>query len=242
MKLINARFAQADRGKGWPNQDRSSFPLPTFSLPNYCPVQPARTMKSLNFTTNKCILASTFAALMLVAVATALRSVAQSTNPASSTTHTNEMSRYLVAVQETFASDTAATNLTDIERTRLMNESIKTNLAAQLWFRAAMVGQASSCGAKMAAELRVLESLRAGRTNDAIRELEESLDSDIIVLATYLRTGDETKAFKATRQPVEALQWARDYRLKFPYKSGNPATDDRVKEGLSYINEIAPPH
>jgi len=198
-------------------------------------------MKTLNFTTNKCIVLSTLAALMVGAATTAIRSAAQSTNPAANTTHTNEMSRYLVGVQETFASGTAATNLTDVERTRLMNESIKTNLAAQLWFRAAMVGQASSCGAKMAAELRVLESMRAGRTNDAIRELEESLDSDIIVLATYLRTGDETKAFKTTRQPVEALEWARDYRLKFPHKSGNPATDDGVKDGLSYINEIAPP-
>jgi hypothetical protein len=86
-------------------------------------------------------------------------------------------------------------------------------------------------------EIRTLESLRAGRTNDAIRALEESLDSDIIMLAEHLKMSDETKAFKPTRQPLEALQWAKVYRLKFPRKSGNPATDDRVKYGLSYLDK-----
>jgi hypothetical protein len=27
------------------------------------------------------------------------------------------------------------------------------------------------------------------------------------------------------------------YRLKFPYKSGNPATDEQVKNGLSYVDQ-----
>jgi len=176
-------------------------------------------------------------AALMIAAAMGIRSVAQSANLASNTKPTNEMSRYLEAVQEALVSGTAATNLTDVERSRLLNESIKTNLAAQLWFRAAMVGNASSWGARMAGEIRALDSLRAGRTNDAIRELEESLDGDIILLADHLRAGDETKAFKPTRQPLEALQSAKDYRLKFPRKTGNPAIDDRVKYGLSYLDK-----
>ena len=88
----------------------------------------------------------------------------------------------------------------------------------------------------MAVEIRALESLRAGRLNDAIRDLEEALDGDIIVLAEHLWVGEEGKMFKPTRQPLEALQWAKDYRLKFPHKSGNPTTDDRVKYGLSYLD------
>jgi len=115
-----------------------------------------------------------------------------------------------------------------------MNESIKTNLAAQLWFRQAMSGAASAQGAKMGGELRILETLRAGRTEEAIRLLEDDLNSDIVVLAFHLRIGDETKTFQTTPQPSTALQWARGYRLKFPYKSGNPATDDQVKNALSY--------
>jgi hypothetical protein len=82
------------------------------------------------------------------------------------------MSQYVEAVRRAIISDTAATNLSEAECSRLMNDSIKTDLAAQLWFRQAMAGRASEGGLKMAQEVRVLECLRAGRTNDAIRMLE----------------------------------------------------------------------
>ena len=175
-------------------------------------------------------------AALMISAAMGIRSGAQSANPASNTSPTNQMSRYLEAQQEALVSGTAATNLSDVERKCLMNESIRTNLAAQLWFRTVMMGTASGTGARMAVEIRALESLRAGRTNHAIRDLEETLDGDIIVLAEHLRAGEEGKMFKPTRQPLEALQWAKDYRLKFPHKSGNRATDDRVQHGLSYLD------
>jgi hypothetical protein len=176
-------------------------------------------------------------AALMISAAMGIRSGAQSANPASNTSPTNQMSRYLEAQQEALVSGTAATNLSDVERECLMNESIRTNLAAQLWFRTVMMGTASGTGARMAVEIRALESLRAGRTNHAIRDLEETLDGDIIVLAEHLRAGEEGKMFKPTRQPLEALQWAKDYRLKFPHKSGNRATDDRVQHGLSYLDK-----
>ena len=176
------------------------------------------------------------AALMLGA-AMVIRSRAHSANPASNTSPTNQMSRYVEAQQEALVFGTAATNLSDVERSRLMNEAIRTNLAAQLWFRSTMMGAASGTGARMAVEIRALESLRAGRTHDAIRDLEKALDGDIIVLSEHLRVGGEGKMFKPTRQPLEALESAKDYRLKFPHKSGNPATDDRVKHGLSYLDK-----
>jgi hypothetical protein len=176
-------------------------------------------------------------AALMIGAAMRIRSGAQSANPASNNSPTNQMSRYLEAQQEALVSGTAATNLNDVERSCLMNESIRTNLAAQLWARSAMMGSASGTGARMAVEIRALESLRAGRTKDAIRDLEGALDGDIIVLAEHLRTGEEQKLFKPTRQPIEALRWAKDYRLKFPHKSGNPATDDRVKYGLSYLDK-----
>jgi len=49
--------------------------------------------------------------------------------------------------------------------------------------------------------------------------------------------GAETKTFQPTSGPIKSLQWARDYRLKFPYKSGNAATDEQVKDGLSYLDQ-----
>lgn len=176
-------------------------------------------------------------ALAALGAAIGIRSLAQSTNPAASTSPTNVMAGYVQASRKALVSGTAATNLTDVELSGLLNESIKTNLAAQLWFRQAMIGNASAQGAQMAKELRVLETLRAGRTEEAIRQLEDGLDSDIIVLALHLRAGDETKTFKPTAGPRKSLQWARDYRLKFPYKSGNRATDEKVKDGLSYLDQ-----
>jgi hypothetical protein len=171
--------------------------------------------------------------LAALCAALGIRSLAQSTN----SSPTNAMSGYILAARNALVSGTEATNLTELEISHLMNESIKTNLAAQLWYRQAMIGNASSQGAQMAKELRVLEALRAGRTDEAIRLLEDHLDSDIIVLSLHLRAADETKTFKPTPGPVKSLQWARDYRLKFPYKSGNPATDAQVKDGLSYVDQ-----
>ena len=192
-------------------------------------------MKTMESRINKYVVALSLAALMIGA-ATGIRS-GELPHPASNTKPTNVISRYVEAVQEAIISGTAATNLSEVERRLLMNESIKTDLAAQLWFRQAMVGTMSHQGAKMAGEIRVLENLRAGRTKDAIRDLEESLDSDIMGLATYLRLSDETKSFKPTIQPIKALQQARAYRLQFPHQSGDQAADDRVKDALSYLDK-----
>jgi hypothetical protein len=153
-------------------------------------------------------------ALLTLAVVS-IRSGAQSTNPAPNTATTNVMARYYEAVRESLVSGTSATNLTEAEVNRLMNESIKTNLAAQLWFRQGMGGKLSAGGAKMAQDLRVLESLRAGRTDEAIRRLEAALDDDILFMANHIKALDQFKDFKPTAQPLTTLQWAREYRLKF---------------------------
>lgn len=176
-------------------------------------------------------------ALAMLVTTIASHSFAQSAGPTSKPGPTNAMAGYVEAARKAVVSGTEATNLSEIEVGRLMNESIKTNLAAQLWFRQAMVGTASAHGAQMAQTLRVLEALRAGRSEEALRLLEDGLDSDIIVLATHLRASDETKTFQPTPGPLKSLQWASEYRLKFPYKSGNPATDDQVKNGLAYANQ-----
>jgi hypothetical protein len=177
-----------------------------------------------------------FLTAVVISSTMSIRSAAQSrsTHPGTNTVGANVMAGYAAASQAALVSGTAATNLIDTEVHDLMNESIKTNLAAQLWFRARMMGEGSCTGARMAIEVRALESLRAGRTNDAIRDLEQALDGDIISLAAHLRASDETNV-KLTRQPREALKWARDYRAKFPHHSGNASTDDGVKDAFSYL-------
>jgi hypothetical protein len=172
----------------------------------------------------KYVVALALATLPTVA-AMSIRSVAQSTNHARNITRTNAMAQYYTAVREALTSGTSATNLTDAEVNQLMNEAIKTNLAAQLWFRQAMGGSLSAGGAKMAQDLRVLESLRAGRTDDALRRLEAALDDDILFLATHLKALDQFKDYKPTAE----------YRLKFPHQSEDPALGERVKKELSHL-------
>jgi hypothetical protein len=174
---------------------------------------------------------------LLTLAAVSIRSGTQSTNPAPNTATTNFMARYYQAVRESLVSGTSATNLTEAEVNRLMNESIKTNLAAQLWFRQGMSGKLSAGGAKMAQDLRVLESLRAGRIDEAIRRLEAALDDDILFMANHIKALDQFKDFKPTAQPLTTLQWAREYRLKFPHTNENPAIDERVKHELSRLDK-----
>src|SRR5262249_5890833 len=135
------------------------------------------------------------AAALMIGV-TNLRSGASLTHPTSNTNPPNAMPQYLKATEPAIFSGTAATHLTDAERSRLLNESMTNDLAAQLWFRHAMVGNASGWGLKMSQEIRVLESLRAGRTDDAIRALEQNLDIDILLLGDLLKVSDDTKLFK----------------------------------------------
>ena len=198
---------------------------------------PSRTkrMRTVDFTMNY-VVAFAIAALLTFA-SMVVRSGAQPTNIASKAIPTNAMARYYEAARESLVSGTSATNLTEAEVNALMNESIKTNLAAQLWFRQAMGSGLSAGGAKMAQDLRVLESLRAGRTEEAIRRLEAALDDDILFLATHFKALDEFKDFKPTAQPRTTLQWAREYRLKFPHNSENPAIGERVKQELSRFDQ-----
>lgn len=193
-----------------------------------------QSMRTMNAMRNK--YAQSFA-LAAIGATFGIALLAQSTNLASNASPTNAMSGYAEAARKALVSGTEATNLTEVEVGHLLNESIKTNLAAQLWYRRAMMGTASAQGAEISQTLRVLETLRAGRTEEAIRLLEDDLDNDIIGLAFHLRMGDESKTFTSTPGPRKSLQWARDYRVKFPYKSGNAAADDQAKNALSYLDQ-----
>src|ERR1041385_5612834 len=160
------------------------------------------------------------AVALIVGVIVGLRPVAQSIGAVSNPRPTNSMAQYYDATVSALIAGTAATNLTDLERNQLMNESIKTNLAAQLWFRTAMNGNVSSLGRRISEEIGLLEHLRAGRTKDAIRQLDETLDTDIAMLTQLLDVADGTKTFTPTRYPREELKEAKEYRLKFPSRDG----------------------
>ena len=103
---------------------------------------------------NRYVLLFTLAALVTGALV-GFRTLAQSTNLAPNTPPANVMAGYAESARKALVSGTEATNLTDAEVGRLLNESIKTNLAAQLWFRQAMGGTSPAMGRKW---LRSFES------------------------------------------------------------------------------------
>lgn len=131
--------------------------------------------------------------------------------------------------------NTAATNMTEQQVNSLMNEAPKTNLAAQLWQRMAMQGPLASSSANISVEVRVLECLRDGRTNDAIRELEQKLDGDLMVLGGGLAAMDQTT--RSQLGYLKPLQRAKDYRLEFPRSTGRPLLDKSVEHAFSLLDE-----
>lgn len=167
-----------------------------------------------------------------VVLATAAICVAQSTNhsPASSSNSTPSQLRY-----ERIRSFTGASNLSDAETSALINASLKTNAAVQVWARMHFSLAESDRAADIAQVVRALESRREGNTNDAIRRLEAKLDDDIIFLNLFLTLGESEPVLKLEprAQDLDVLQRAREYRLKYAHKSGDPLTEARVQEALS---------
>jgi len=131
--------------------------------------------------------------------------------------------------------NTAATNMTEQQVSSLMEAAPNTNLAAQLWQRMALQAPLAFSAANVSVEVRVLECLRDGRTNDAIRELEQKLDGDLMMLGGGLSGMDQT----TERQTgyLKALQSAKDYRLKFPRSTADPRHDMSVEHAFSHLDE-----
>ena len=87
--------------------------------------------------------------------------------------------------------------------------------------------------ADIAQVVRVLESLRAGHTNDAIRQLEFMLDSDLVFIGQYLTMPGPVLKLEPRAQDLDVLQMAREYRLKYAHKSGDPLIEASVQAALS---------
>lgn len=167
----------------------------------------------------------------LVVIAAGAICVAQSTNhpPASSANPTLSQPQSL----ERFRSFTGASNLSDAATSALINESLKTNAAVQVWARMQFSLLEGEKAADIAQVVRVLKSLREGNTNDAIRQLEAKLDGDLITLNQWLTLPEPVLKFELRERDLYVLQEAREYRLKYAHKSGDPLTEARVQEAFS---------
>ena len=146
------------------------------------------------------------------------------------------MEGYIERAKTALKANTAATNLTDEQVHSLMNDAIKTNLAAELWARQTVQTMRSSQGAHNALVLHLLEDLRAGRTNEVMRRLEYELEANVAGFGSWW---DAASQMHLPPQPgyLDTLQTAKDYWRKFPRATGNTNLDGAVKHALSLLDK-----
>jgi hypothetical protein len=143
---------------------------------------------------------------------------------------------YLERVRTALKKNTAAANMTDQEMNFLMNESVKTNLAAELWARSAVYNLRSAKSGNIVLGILLLEDLRAGRTNEAMRSLEAHLDDDVVGLGTILDAAS-SMGMPIESNNLESLGMAKDYWLKFPRARDDRNLDSGVKHALSLVDK-----
>lgn len=79
--------------------------------------------------------------------------------------------------------------------------------------------------ADIAPTVRILEGLRSGDTNAAIRLLETRLDGKLMTFGAPSNAPHDAKYDKI-------LKMAKEYRSKHPHSTGNPTIDKAVSQAL----------
>ncbi|HWD92802.1 MAG TPA: hypothetical protein VG938_10670 [Verrucomicrobiae bacterium] len=82
----------------------------------------------------------------------------------------------------------------------------------------------------IAMNVRILRDLRSGKTNEAIDLLETQLDGDLVTFAYPDSLKHDSKYDKFLRQ-------AKEYRTKYPHKSGNAEIDATIARAFDTISK-----
>ncbi len=96
------------------------------------------------------------------------------------------------------------------------------------------VNIASQNSADLGVTLAILQRLRDGRTNEAFELLEGRVNTDIVGFVSSYRELPPSIREKMSLKPLE---YARDYRAKFPFKHRYPTVDEGVAEALKILDE-----
>jgi len=89
----------------------------------------------------------------------------------------------------------------------------------------------------MMLEVQTLENLRSGNIAGTIDKLEYNLDWTLIALTPFLEKKPEGLIEQAD---LKEIQKAKDYRTKFPRKTGTQADTD-VAKVFALLNEQSKP-
>jgi hypothetical protein len=99
-----------------------------------------------------------------------------------------------------------------------------TNKAARQVIHYTFESDIDSLLSKADAETEALTYLRAGQTTNAVKSLDDNLETDLIKLAPYATVSNE---FKSNPWRGEILRKTMEYRAQFPYKT-NPYVETNV--------------
>jgi hypothetical protein len=78
-----------------------------------------------------------------------------------------------------------------------------------------------------------LNWLRAGKTTNVVDLLEVNLDGDLIGLVGFLHNPHELRGDVVS---VKILQMAKEYRTRFPHKSGSSQVDEAVANAFHLLD------
>jgi hypothetical protein len=111
--------------------------------------------------------------------------------------------------------------------------AVGTGLAVGYFYnRSALRLVCLSEAAKAGMDVSVLNQLQANNITNAIRLLDTQLDGSLITL--WFFRNDITPSDRDTTLGI--LRKAKEYRAKFPHRSGSPTIDESVSNALSLVD------
>jgi hypothetical protein len=78
----------------------------------------------------------------------------------------------------------------------------------------------------------VLKAIRSGDNLKAIEDLEEGLDTNILLIGAVT---EATPVSERDKQWLSRIRWLRDYRVEHPRTTEFPAIDEQVAQILSLV-------
>jgi uncharacterized protein YneF (UPF0154 family) len=85
--------------------------------------------------------------------------------------------------------------------------------------------------------LSELKWLRAGKTTNAFELMEVTLDGNLIGLGDFLA---DPRELKRDPSSIVILQKAKDYRTRYPHKSGDPVLDEGTAKAFHLLDGQKP--
>lgn len=99
------------------------------------------------------------------------------------------------------------------------------------------VSEARAATADFSRAAGLLQDIRSGDTNEAIKSLEDALDSNILMIGAVVEV---TPVTERDPQWLSRIRWLREHRAEYPRRTEYPTIDEEVAHVLSLIETNRP--